>query len=226
MGLTMGLTGTAYPGPSDDTGAEGDPRNPFLVDAPAPIATGDEAHGRPSVGGPGSSLAAALTRAADEAAGTPTDEPAATELVGSTGGLDRTTVSGTDSEPIVAPPVAAELASQLGRFGQLHLGYDYREDAAVRLAPLERLVAPELYLDLAAPLPPALVASLAEERRVVTVEPLEVAGLDAGPDGGGVFEILLAVTERRTLGGEVEVSERVEAVVVVVDAAGLVVDVR
>lgn len=149
-------------------------------------------------------------------------------------GVDRTavrslTASGTDSvTPESVPGLDEGVRVRLSRFGERYLSYDYREPPERRLDELAALVTPALFAELAAPLPPALAASLVEEQRVAVPELVSLVPLEALASGAGVYELAFAVTETTTPSGSTMPAERerVQTITVVLNAENLVEDVR
>lgn len=134
-------------------------------------------------------------------------------------------IVGTDSDVTSAPasPADAGLEATLREFGRRYLGYDYRTDAAARAEALRPYVTPELFTQLAAPMPAALVASLAAEQRVTEAGFVDIATLDAG-----VYRLRYDVYTTVASGGRTVDAGPVQArtLTVTVDAARLVSDVR
>ncbi|MEM9130839.1 MAG: hypothetical protein AAF962_03955 [Actinomycetota bacterium] len=142
--------------------------------------------------------------------------------------IDSVTDEGTDSATTVPPtPVDEATRSQLAAFGQAYLGYDHRQSPEARAEALEPLVAPDLLLDLATPLPAALLEELEAEERVVT--PTLVTVEPVGGDGGDgrvfllTYEVATATVDD---GGEPLTAVQNVLLTVVTDAAGIVEDVR
>lgn len=172
----------------------------------------------PSGGGPGNT-AATIAGAAPVTAGYgPASSVAAADGVGAR-------IVGTDSDVTSAPaaPADAGLETSLREFGRLYLGYDYRTDAAARADALRPYVTPELFTQLAAPMPAALVASLAAEQRVTEAAFVDIAALDAG-----VYRLRYDVHTTVASGGRTVDAgpDQTRTLTVTVDAARLVSDVR
>lgn len=134
-------------------------------------------------------------------------------------------IVGTDSDVTSAPvaPADAGLEGSLREFGRLYLGYDYRSDAAARADALRPYVTPELFTQLAAPMPAALVASLEAEQRVTEAAFVDIAALDAG-----VYRLRYDVHTTVASGGRTVDAgpNQTRTLTVTVDAAQLVSDVR
>ncbi len=134
-------------------------------------------------------------------------------------------IVGTDSDVTSAPaaPADAGLEGSLREFGRLYLGYDYRTDAAVRADSLRPYVTPELYTQLAAPMPAALVASLVAEQRVTEAAFVDIAAVDTG-----VYRLRYDVhTTVASSGRTVDAGpNQTRTLTVTVDSAQLVSDVR
>ncbi len=176
------------------------------------LSTFPEADGEvPVEDGPGSALAAQV-------------EASESDQVG----IESSTLEGTDSEATVRPSLDPELESKLALFGQTYLAYDYRLTSESRLAPIEILVAPDLYVSLITPLPAALNETLTTERRIVKAEFLAVEGIDSNPGGGGIYQLsfLVSETSKPPSGDEELFQERTQSLTVVVGPDGLIEDVR
>ncbi len=134
-------------------------------------------------------------------------------------------IVGTDSDVTSVPPAPADagLEGSLREFGRLYLGYDYRTDAAARADALRPYVTPELFTQLAAPMPAALVASLAAEQRVTEAAFVDIAALD-----GGVYRLRYDVRTTVASGGRTVDAgpNQTRTLTVTVDPAQLVSDVR
>lgn len=134
-------------------------------------------------------------------------------------------IVGTDSDVTAAPPTPADagLESSLREFGRLYLGYDYRADAAVRAEALRPYVTPELFTQLAAPMPAALVASLTAEQRITEAAFIDITAVDAG-----VYRLRYDVHTTVASGGRTVDAgpEQTRTLTVTVDPAQLVSDVR
>lgn len=134
-------------------------------------------------------------------------------------------IVGTDSDVTSAPaaPADAGLEGSLREFGRLYLGYDYRTDAAARADALRPYVTPELFTQLSAPMPAALVTSLAAEQRVTEAAFVDIAALDAG-----VYRLRYDVHTTVASGGRTVDAgpNQTRTLTVTVDAAELVSDVR
>jgi len=134
-------------------------------------------------------------------------------------------IVGTDSDATAAPPAPADagLAASLQEFGRLYLGFDYRTEAATRAEALRPYVTPELFAQLSAPMPAALVASLTAEQRVTEAAFVDIATLDAG-----VYRLRYDVHTTVASGGRTVDAgpSQTRTLTVTVDAARLVSDVR
>ena len=134
-------------------------------------------------------------------------------------------IVGTDSDVASAPaaPADAGLEASLREFGRLYLGYDYRTDTAARAEALRPYVTPELFTQLAAPMPAALVASLTAEQRVTEAAFVDITALDAG-----VYRLRYDVHTTVASGGRTIDAgpDQTRTLTVTVDPAQLVSDVR
>lgn len=134
-------------------------------------------------------------------------------------------IVGTDSDVTSAPPAPADagLEASLREFGRLYLAFDYRTEAAARAEALRPYVTPELFTQLSAPMPAALVASLTAEQRVTEAAFVDIAALDAG-----VYRLRFEVHTTVASGGRIVDAgpNQTRTVTVTVDAARLVSDVR
>lgn len=134
-------------------------------------------------------------------------------------------IVGTDSDVTPAPAAPADpgLEGSLREFGRLYLGFDYRTDAATRADALRPYVTPELYTQLSAPMPAALVASLVAEQRVTEAAFIDIAALDAG-----VYRLRYDVHTTVASGGRTVDAgpNQTRTLTVTVDVAQLVSDVR
>ncbi|MDH4364784.1 MAG: Tim44 domain-containing protein [Acidimicrobiia bacterium] len=173
----------------------------------------------PGGGGHGVPASAAAGYARSSSAGTgPASSVAAANGVGAR-------IVGTDADVTSAPPAAADagLEAALREFGRLYLGFDYRIDAATRAEALRPYVTPELFAQLSAPMPAALVASLTAEQRVTEATFSDIAAIDAG-----VFRLRFDVHTTVASGGRTVDGgpDQTRTMTVSVDAAQLVSDVR
>ncbi|MEZ5407264.1 MAG: hypothetical protein R2761_04510 [Acidimicrobiales bacterium] len=134
-------------------------------------------------------------------------------------------IVGTDSDVTSAPPAPADAALEaaLREFGRLYLGFDYRVDTAARAEAMRPYVTPELFAQLSAPMPAALVASLTAEQRVTEATFSDMAPIDAG-----VFRLRFDVHTTMASGGRTIDAgpDQARTLTVTVDAARLVSDVR
>ena len=134
-------------------------------------------------------------------------------------------IAGTDSDVTSAPvaPPGSGLQASLQEFGRLYLAFDYRTEPATRADALRPYVTPELFTQLSAPMPAALVASLAAEQRVTEASFVDIAALDAG-----VFRLRYVVHTTVASGGRTVDAgpNQTRTLTVTVDAAQLVSDVR
>ncbi|MEM8925387.1 MAG: hypothetical protein AAGD35_17935 [Actinomycetota bacterium] len=185
-----------------------------------------------------SSAAGGITPAAPAAADGSTDQTAEGSRSGLVADLERAATSTTAAEPVTdegsdsvtttvaPPPLDAALRSRLEVFGQLHLGYDHRQDHADRVAELAVVVDPLLLEQLAVPLPAALVEELASEERIVTATMREIVPLEPLPEGGGVYRLDVDLETTTIDTGAASGEPGFTSVVVVVGPDGLIEDVR
>lgn len=157
------------------------------------------------------------TALVDDLASTQTDED-----------VDSVTAEGTDSVTTTAAPapVDATTRDRLERFGRHYLAFDHRSDPGARAIALEPLVTAPLLAELAAPLPAALLDDLAREERVVVPSLVSLEPLGDGA-ASNVFRLTYDVTtSARFDGGDRTTETEIAVITVVVDADGLVADVR
>ena len=127
-------------------------------------------------------------------------------------------VTGTDSSTPVEPDQLSDAAqAKLTDFAELYLGFDYRDDEAIRIGRLRPLVSPGLLDQLSIPIPPSLREQFEAERRVTEATLLELT-----PLGNGVFTLAMTLSTTTTDGH----FDDARLLIVTTDAAQLVSDVR
>jgi hypothetical protein len=194
--------------------------SPPVTSGPAPVSTGPSpvAAGVPGGVGPAATTA---DPAGPSTLGAGPDPVSTLAPAGDGDGVSR--ITGTDSDVAKPSPAGPELQSALVAFGQRYLAFDYRVNDATRVEQLRPLVTPELYGQLAQPMPAPLLASLAAQQRVVSATFVAVRALDAS-----VYELNFTVLTSTAANGSTPATmiEESRVLLVSVDGNQLVSDVR